>query len=617
MRWIAGRHGPGTGWVPVGDKVEGCGGLWSAEWPPARVRTVGDGNRRMAVFGDCAARAVCLERGLRAAVAGDLAAVTRWPGSYLVVLRDADRTVVVGDLPGMFPVHWTTQAATTWWSTSALLLVADRGVPPVEAVDPPVLAAQLAFGQPDLPGTRSVLRGVRRVPTGHALMIDEHGPVPVRHEPIDPAPSDRSRAAPALSGALRAAVESRLDGRPVSADLAGVDSTTLAVLAAERGPVLAVTFADDRLRDDDLAHARRTAAVVAALDHRVARDPAAVYYAGLGDPAGLPLTDAPNAYTATLAVKDAVFDTVTAAHGDGGVHFTGSAGDGVLGAGPDHLADLLRARRYGPFAAGLLGHARLRAESPWTLLARVRPAATMAADSWRATARTLHRPATRWEPDSRRPWAWSPPGTVADWLPPPARHDLADLLDTAADQAASATWVPDRLEHWTTRQRLAQLAVDVTGRQETARTRHGVEVAAPYPDSEVVRVCAAVPGRLRGNPHRYKPLLQAAFTGVVPDHVLHRATKGGFDAIAYRGLRDHGPTLLALLGGDSRLAALGLLDPVPATAMLDRACTGRAAAMGALHQVIAAELWLRRLDHAPGRPQWTEQTPEVACAATA
>ncbi|GAA3837750.1 hypothetical protein GCM10022243_00310 [Saccharothrix violaceirubra] len=78
------------------------------------------------------------------------------------------------------------------------------------------------------------------------------------------------------------------------------------------------------------------------------------------------------------------------------------------------------------------------------------------------------------------------------------------------------------------------LDVDVTGRQETARTRHGVEVVAPYPDSEVVRFCSAVPGRLRGNPHRCKPLPHAAFagTGLVPDHVLHRATKGGFDAIA-------------------------------------------------------------------------------------
>lgn len=52
----------------------------------------------------------------------------------------------------------------------------------------------------------------------------------------------------------------QVDDRPVSTDLAGLDSTMLACVATQRGPVAAVAFADERLRDDDLAFTVRTAA---------------------------------------------------------------------------------------------------------------------------------------------------------------------------------------------------------------------------------------------------------------------------------------------------------------------------------------------------------------------
>ena len=104
-------------------------------------------------------------------------------------------------------------------------------------------------------------------------------------------------AAATGQAALGEAVATRLDGRPVSADLAGLDSTTLACLAAQRGPVTAVTFADDRLRDDDLPYAIRTAAAVPGLMHHTVPGTAnTVYYDGLDDLSRLPVTDAPNAY---------------------------------------------------------------------------------------------------------------------------------------------------------------------------------------------------------------------------------------------------------------------------------------------------------------------------------
>ncbi|MFH8411383.1 hypothetical protein ACH4FX_42500 [Streptomyces sp. NPDC018019] len=89
-----------------------------------------------------------------------------------------------------------------------------------------------------------------------------------------------------------------------------------------------MTFADERLRDDDLAFAARTAATVPGLTHHTVPGAAAtVYYACLDDLPALPVTDAPNAYAVTASIRRAVLDTVAA---NPGVHFTGAAGDAVL-----------------------------------------------------------------------------------------------------------------------------------------------------------------------------------------------------------------------------------------------------------------------------------------------
>lgn len=72
-----------------------------------------------------------------------------------------------------------------------------------------------------------------------------------------------------------------------------------------------MTFADPRLRDDDLAYAVRTAATVPNLAHHtVPGSPATVYYAGFEGLSALPVTDAPNVYMVTASIKRAVLDPV-------------------------------------------------------------------------------------------------------------------------------------------------------------------------------------------------------------------------------------------------------------------------------------------------------------------
>ncbi|PJN36578.1 asparagine synthase [Streptomyces sp. CB02959] len=598
MQWSTGWYGSsGFDRLPRGGRpVPGLETAWTINWPARQVRAAGSGPLALAVVGDCGADDQQIQQGLKLVRAKDWRALTRWPGSYLTIARRGEALAVIGDLAGQYPVCWRTDSAGTWWSTSVAVLAALDGAP----VDPTALAAHLALGQPDVLGQWSLFRSVSRVPTGHLLLITPQGACIVRYEPVEYEPVNLRDAAPTVRAALSEAVGVRCDGRPVSADLAGLDSTTLACLAAQRGPVTAVTFADARLRDDDLLYAVRTAATVPNLSHHTAPGSSeTVYYAGLEDISALPVTDAPNAYVVTASIKKAVLDTAVGHHPEG-VHLTGAAGDAVLSAPSAYLADLLREHQYRRAWQHAQAHARLRHTSALTLLRRARPAArTDLAGAWRQAAAELRRPPRPWVPQAERPVAWTPLLATADWMSPDVRDRLASALEVAAELATA----PARLMAWSDRQDLARVGADTTGWRQIALAGHDIEVAAPFLDNEVIRACLAVPADQRGTPGRYKPLLGEAFapTGVLPDFILTRVTKGGFNALAYAGLREHAPVLRDLLGPSSRLAAAGLVTEAPVAAMLQRAATGQPTAQGALHLAVAAEVWLRQLETAPAR----------------
>jgi asparagine synthase (glutamine-hydrolysing) len=182
-----------------------------------------------------------------------------------------------------------------------------------------------------------------------------------------------------------------------------------------------------------------------------------------------------------------------------------------------------------------------KATSAWSVLGRPRPASrTTLAGAGRQTAAELRGPARQWVPQASRPVSWTPLLATADWMSPDARHQPAAALETAAGQMDDA---PARLAVWSDRQDLARLGADTTGWRQIA-AEYGVDLAAPYLDNEVIRVCLAVPAGQRGIPVRYKPLLTTAFTGtgVLPNFALNRTTKGGFNALAYAGLRQTRPS---------------------------------------------------------------------------
>lgn len=555
-------------------------------WAKDAVRAVESDSAALAVIGACGATDGQLRRSLAAVRAKRWRELTTWPGSSLTIARTGTTWAVIGDLATQHPVYWRMLEGRAWWGTSAIALAALDDAP----VDPLALAARLAFGQPDVLADRSLFREVRRVPGGHLLLIEDGVPRTDRYEPTEYDPVSLPDGAPAVRAALSLAVAARIDGRPVSADLAGVDSTTLACLAAQHTTIRAITHTHTLLRNDDIDYAHRTAAAVG-LNHRVVEgDDRTLYYSGLNDLPGLPATDAPTAYTVTARMKRANLTAIPA----GAVHFAGTAGDTVLSAPGAYIADLLRRRAYRTALSHAQARARVAHTSLWTILGRARPSSRLTlAGCWRQHAAELRRPAPPWAHNPQASYIWTPKLATADWMTGAARNALAQALDDAADHTDDH---PAQLVTWLDRQDITSLGTDIAGWQALAHP-HGVELAHPYLENEVIRACLSVPPEQRATPGTYKPLVAAAFpNGPVPDFVLQRRTKGIFNGVSHAGLQRNAATISHLLGPASRLGALGLITPEPVADVIRRSLAGQRAPHGSLHLAVATEVWLRQLE---------------------
>ncbi|MET8567606.1 asparagine synthase-related protein [Streptomyces sp. NPDC004783] len=576
----------------------------------------GPGRSRIAAVGDCPPTRAELAATLDAIRAGHLDRLPERPGSCLLVAEAADRTVVVGDRAGVWPVFYRRDPdGGTWWSNAAAPLAALSGplIPDLCA-----LAARTALPGVVLDPHSSLFPQVARVPPGMALVC---GPGSARLA--------RTRTSPALGGAeplspaegaelLRArlteAVARRVRLTPIrSSDLSGgLDSTALTHLATRAGKIHAVTYTDEWLLNDDLPYATAAAAGMPGIVHHVVTgDRSTLHYTGLtSEHLAVPFPDAPSPTVVLWAMKTKVLGAM-AAHGSRG-HFVGTGGDTVLTAS-GVLTDALRAGRHVRAAATARAAARLTHTSAWHLwrAARSKAALPLAAEAERLAAR-LRGPAV---PESTAAAmgsrtgrargadaAWLPDPTIADWMPRPAR----DLLAAHLTETCGAREQPTSLARWRDANGLAGVGDDVAQYAHLAASL-GMPIWAPYLDDQVVAACFGVPPGERHVPGKYKPLLTRAMDGIVDDRILARRTKGTFAGPVYAGLAEHATELTELLGPGSRLARLGLLDPEPVAAVLRRAAPGLPLPLGSVHNIVAIEVWLRQLE-TRNRSSWWKET---------
>ncbi|MFK4184358.1 asparagine synthase-related protein [Streptomyces sparsogenes] len=587
--------------------------IWSAG--RARVWAVGHDERDIATtcderwpaelvtVGCCLATAAERHAALTTARAGDAGAALGLPGSYLTLVHCEGVLRVTGDRAGVIPVYWLPHEKGIWWATAAAPLAALAGTGP----NLPLLLAELTVTGVDARGDEAHYGAVRRVPPGHTLVLRRGAEPSV-------VPASPVQSAGLVEGVLRlrraftTAVARRAEAyERISADLSGgIDSSSITCIAARTRPLLAVTYTDAQMaEDDDARYARRVAAEVHGITHRVidARAAGVAHFDALADIDALPTTDIPSLTLGLLAIKDAQLGPAAAIGSQ--AHLTGRGGDNVLGAPHSHLVDAFLAGRRIPALRGAAVYARAQRIAPWRVWRQL--AATAAAPYPRALDRLVARLSSPASLAAGAPGvgnlAWCSVTEAAGWLTAQGRRTVAGLVDArarVADPSITPAVLHDRLA-------LEWMASSHAMFDAIARQRWNLAVHAPFLDSAVTEACMSIPAHQRVRPGVYKPLAQAAFTGLVPGFVLHRPTKTAFTTSLYTGLAANAPTLGRIIDR-SLLAQAGLIDAHRTAASLHAALTGAPAPLAALHTLLVTELWLARLQTA--HATWWQPDPQ-------
>lgn len=621
MRFIAGTFDTGRGswagsdWRPRDAQnvfTDGPARIWTTGFEPGEVRR-GAGHRGQAellAIGCCLATREEFSAARAAAERGAWTAAMRLPGSCLTMVCDRTGLRIAGDRAGTVTVYWIPVPEGVLWATAAAPLAAFAEAEP----DPAVLLSTFLVRGVDVLATDSHFRTVRRVPPGHSLVLAPGRQPRTEAVPALTTETSFEEGATAVRETITAAVGRRATGSgPISSDLSGgVDSGTVTSLAAARGPLLAVTYTDARMsQQDDMRYAERIAHDHPQITHTTIDGTRAgvQHFDGLQDPAVLPFTDTPSFTLGLLAIKAEQLAPATA-HGSR-AHLTGRGGDDVLDAVPTMAIDQYLAGHRNQALRRTAAFARTRRAAMWPVLGQAaRTQRTPYPQALAVLADTINagpeRTALRGPGTSAAQMlTWCGSGAATAWLTRAGRAVVADLV-TARAQSVRPDTIPGALHE--------RLALELMGDghatfDQISRQQWGLPVHAPLLDDLVVDACHAIPGYVRTRPGDFKPLARAAFTGHVPDYLLHRRTKTAFTSSLFAGLRTNAPALRRILDR-SHLAQAGLLDASKALASLDSATRGEPAPLAALHALIVTELWLATLPTT--RSTWWETTTAYA-----
>ncbi|WP_435176757.1 asparagine synthase-related protein [Actinacidiphila sp. bgisy145] len=566
----------GVVWVSDGAAVDGLpvpglAGLRCA--PDALVAVAEAGPVRAAVLGRCSVSKDAVRAAALAAVrSGRWSEVTRWPGSYWVVVDDGRRRFVTGDLAGCRAVFWAPTSTGFVWSSQAARVAAAVGGRP----DLALLAARTVAGAEHWP-TQSVYCGVRQVPGGFGLLTTGE-----RGELVDvaalPAPRSMEEAAPAVADALDAAVAAAIgDAEEVSADLSGgLDSSTVVMTAVRSVPVRAATYAGPLASVEDTAFARRVAAATG-VAHHVCEGDESTWSFAVEPPVA---TDGPSLAAANAGMDAAYLRPVAGA----AVHLTGHGGDVVLESSSAAFTDLLQRGRRREAHTAVVAYARAIDQAPGPMWRQVKEGSAGRREALRAAAERVA--AGLPEPGSNV-WSWCRIGGASAWLTADGRAVVADLLRASA--AGNGDGLAGEWDDWAALRMGGAVARD----EEPLLDVLGVRPAHPFLDNVMVRACFTVPAAERRRTGLYKPLLAAARPDL-PAWLTGRCSKGSFGPVLLSGLRANRSRLQALLEASPLVNAL--FDVSAVVGALRTAAAGDARApLPALHQLLSSSQWLEGL----------------------
>ena len=493
----------------------------------------------------------------------------RMQGMFALALWDAprERLVLARDRLGKKPLLWTRLPDGTLAFASELkALLRLPGL--ARDIDLAALDAYLALQY--VPGDATAIRGVRKVPPGHVLVVEADRERLERYwkpQPAEPSRSD-DEWLERVRQSVRAAVRKRLVADvPLGALLSGgIDSSIVVALMAEASvePVRTFTvgFADERY--DERAYARAVAERCGTVHEELAIEDdvaatlprfAAAFDEPLGDEAALP----------TFLIAEQARRHVTVA-------LAGDGGDEAFAGYERYIAHGLAQRVPGPAA-------RVGAAALWRLPAARREPRSPLFRAARFLDVAGSPPRERYGrlmevfPLELRRRLWTDATRAQPVRLEPARPDIAglQLLDLR-------TYLPG----------------DLLLKADTASMAHSLELRSPLLDHEVVELGLALPDRLKARGRDGKVALRRAFAAELPPEVSGRG-KTGFGVPLGRWFRED----LRELARDVLATDRGWFRPETVTRLLDEHVSGRRDHGHRLWCLLMLELWVREHVESP------------------
>jgi asparagine synthase (glutamine-hydrolysing) len=504
--------------------------------------------------------------------------VERLRGMFAIALWDdrEQRLLLARDRFGIKPLYYRHVDGTLSFASELKAMLEQPGFS--REIDPRAMSAYLAFNS--IPAPLTIFAEARKLPPGYLLSWREGEVEQRRYARPRPAVAEgvRSESADELAEELREVLRDSIRAHlvadvPVGVLLSGgVDSGGLTALAAaeSRDPVKTFSIGFEEAGFDELSRARLVVERYGTDHHELVLRPDAVellpklvssFDEPFGDSSALP----------TYLVSEL-------AAGEVKVALSGEGGDELFGGYYTYVADLL-APRVGRLAA---------LASP--LIERLPSRTDRVGLDYKA--KRFARAAAIPDPLMRH-LGWKEifsAGRRQELLG--SRNPGWDPFDLYRERYAETAGA-DQLARMQDVDLGIYLVDDLLVKTDRLSMAHSLELRVPFLDSRVAEFASALPRALKVRGSAKKRLLRQALAPLLPKEIVH-GRKQGFSIPIAAWLRGPLQPFAREVLAPATLERQGCLDPVTATALLDRHCAGREDLSRQLWGLMAFTLWFDR-----------------------
>ncbi len=549
---------------------------------------------RVVVMGQCLEREPRIRAKTSEALASrDVLKLNRLTGSYSVLMAFADGEIqLLTDLSSQRPFYYS-QGKDSW-------LISDTASSLGSQPNKTQLAMMIGCEVEPLMRNYSAYENVYRISGGQTAQF-QPGSEPLidnRAEIVPEADKTLNEAATELYAQLCDAIQKRLNlGKMVTSDCSGgVDSTLLALLAAYFSKQVIHGFIHHMptMNAGDLPFAQAFTKDSSRLQLNELRfNEAMLPFAKLNE---VTCHDEPDPATSITARIMALMGAAKEFGSE--IHMRGDGGDAILNVPINYLTDLVHHKQTDRLTPEAIMWGRLFYAAPRDILKEARECATKTFSDELA----LLRERVQQPPDKSQSKLRIGSRVMSlGWIEQTNEglHILTrDMREAIGEhikaEAAKDLSMPENigLSDYTALSWLRNSGV--FNRHLRIRAAElGIETHAPFLDTNVAAACLSTPAYKRINPRRFKQIAQA-FSDIVPPALLERRSKGDYTAEIYAGLRhtQHDVHKL-LLGDDSRLIALGIIQPDTTKTHLQRQLDGEPMELQITDRLVATETWLR------------------------